>query len=54
MSDDETLARLLQEEYNAELLTETKVNDEIAGFFQHLPKSPKTNLNHPLLMEALI
>ena len=42
MSDDETLARLLQEEYNAELLTETKVNDEIAGF---LPASSQISKN---------
>ena len=42
MSDDETLARLLQEEYNAEILTESKVNDEIAGF---LPRSSQISKN---------
>jgi hypothetical protein len=36
MSDDETLARLLQEEFDAELLASTKINDEVADF---LPSS---------------
>ena len=36
MSDDETLARLLQEEFDAELLATTKINDEVADF---LPSS---------------
>ena len=32
MSDDETLARLLQEEFDAEVVANTKINDEVAGF----------------------
>ena len=36
MSDDETLARLLQEEYDAELLASVKINDEVADI---LPSS---------------
>ena len=40
MSDDETLARLLQEEYDAEMVANTKINDEVAGF---LPTSSQVS-----------